>query len=212
MGHFTPGRRQLFTVAGLTATAMLRLHPAFSAADAAVIAPIQALCDSLLTMMKAGTRTPFSRRFDMLAPAVDRALDTATILQNSVGPIWNTLTPDQHSALSEAFRRYTINSYVNSFDSFNGQRFVIAPDTRTVGADQIVQTKIVLASGETHELDYVMRQSGTGWRAVDVLTDGAISRVATQRSDFRSLVMRGGGSALLASLQHKAADLAGSPS
>jgi phospholipid transport system substrate-binding protein len=52
-----------------------------------------------------------------------------------------------------------------------------------------------------------MRQTGSGWKAVDVLAEGSISRVATQRSDFRALVMRGGSDALLASLQKKATDL-----
>jgi phospholipid transport system substrate-binding protein len=159
--------------------------------------------------MKAGTaKTPFSQRFEMLAPAVDRALDLGTILQVSVGAIWSTLSADQHAALMDAFRRYTINSYVNSFDSFNGQRFVVDPNTRAVGANQVVSTKIVPVSGESHSLDYVMRQSGADWKAVDVLAEGSISRVATQRSDFRALVMRGGSDALVASLTQKANDLA----
>jgi phospholipid transport system substrate-binding protein len=52
-----------------------------------------------------------------------------------------------------------------------------------------------------------MHRSDGGWRATDVLADGSISRVAVQRSDFRTLLSRGGGSALLASLQKKVADL-----
>jgi phospholipid transport system substrate-binding protein len=181
---------------------------AHAATDPAVTAPIQGLCDTLLTVMKSGSATPFSQRFDMLAPAVDRALNLGTILQVSVGSMWSTLSADQHSSLLDAFRRYTINSYLSSFNSYDGQRFVIDPNLRTVGADQVVQTKIVPKSGDAHSLDYVMRQAGTDWKAVDVLAEGSISRVATQRSDFRSLVMRGGSDALLATLQKKAADLA----
>lgn len=200
------GRR--FLLIGSATAAMLRAGLASAVADPAPIAPIQGLCDALLTVMKAGTRTPFTQRFDMLAPAVDRALDMGTILQVSVGSMWNTLTPDQHSALLDVFRRYTINSYVSSFDTYNGQRFVVDPETRPVGANQVVQTKIVPTSGDSHSLDYVMRQTGADWKAVDVLAEGSISRVATQRSDFRSLVMRGGSDALQASLQKKASDLA----
>jgi phospholipid transport system substrate-binding protein len=200
------GRRFVLSAGVVAGLLRAGLHRA--AADPAVVAPIQGLCDSLLTVMKAGTRTPFTQRFDMLAPAVDRALDMGAILEVSVGSMWNTLTPDQHSALLDVFRRYTINSYVSSFDNFNGQRFVVDPQTRAVGANQVVQTKIVPTSGDSHSLDYVMRQSGSDWKAVDVLAEGSISRVATQRSDFRSLVMRGGSDALMASLQKKAADLA----
>jgi phospholipid transport system substrate-binding protein len=202
-------RRRLSVMGLAVAAAAAGNRTARAAGDAAVIAPIQGLCDALVTVMKAGTaKTPFSQRFEMLAPAVDRALDLGTILQVSVGAIWSTLSADQHAALMDAFRRYTINSYVNSFDSFNGQRFVVDPNTRAVGANQVVSTKIVPVSGESHSLDYVMRQSGADWKAVDVLAEGSISRVATQRSDFRALVMRGGSDALVASLTQKANDLA----
>ena len=54
-----------------------------------------------------------------------------------------------------------------------------------------------------------MRQEGSGWKAVDVLADGSISRVAVQRSDFRRLVSRGGAQALIESLNQKTNDLSG---
>ncbi|MBS0560245.1 MAG: ABC transporter substrate-binding protein [Proteobacteria bacterium] len=204
----TSRRRLLFL--GLGAVALLGSGGARAEADPAIVGPIKGLYDSLITVMKAGDKTPFAQRYDTLAPAIDRALDLPAILQVSVGPAaWNTLPPDQQAALLDAFRRYTISLYVSSFNNFNGQKFTIEPDLRTVGNDQIVQTKIVPASGDSHELDYVMRQVGGDWKAVDVLSEGAISRVATQRSDFRALLARGGGPALLASLQQKTNDLSG---
>jgi phospholipid transport system substrate-binding protein len=42
-----------------------------------------------------------------------------------------------------------------------------------------------------------------------VLTDGSISRVAVQRSDFRGLLNSGGTPALVAGLEHKVANLSG---
>jgi phospholipid transport system substrate-binding protein len=84
---------------------------------------------------------------------------------------------------------------------------VIAPTTRAVGNEQVVQTRIIPKTGDSHELDYVMREGGSGWRAVDVLADGTISRVAVQRSDFRRLMARGGPQALADSLRSKSVDL-----
>ena len=210
MRYVTAARRRWVTAVSAAAVAVsLFAFTVLGFADPAAVAPIQELCDSLLASMRAGSaKAPFAQRYDALARSVDGALDLATILQVSVGPIWNTLSPDEHAALMTAFRRYTVNSYLNSFDTFSGQKFVVSPDTRPSGTNQIVLTRIVPASGEGHEIDYVMRQSSTGWLAVDVLSDGTISRVATQRSDFRALVMRGGAPALLATLQRKADDLA----
>jgi phospholipid transport system substrate-binding protein len=54
-----------------------------------------------------------------------------------------------------------------------------------------------------------MRNGPSGWKAVDVLANGSISRVAVQRSDFRELLASGGVPALMAALQRKVANLSG---
>ena len=142
----------------------------------------------------------------MLAPVIDQTIDLTTILKASVGPAWDNLPPDQQATLLKAFRRYTIASYVNGFDE-NNQRFVINPDARASGNDQVVRTQLIMDSGDVHDLDHVMHQGPTGWRVVDILVDGAISRVAVQRSDFRQLIRRGGAPALAQSLDTKSAGL-----
>jgi phospholipid transport system substrate-binding protein len=180
------------------------------AAGSAVSAPIQQLYDALLAVMKAGSTISFSQRYDKLAPTIDAVFDLAGILQASVGLSWGTMSADQHATLLAAFRRYTIATYVANFDAFNGQRFEVSPDTRALpNSDQVVTSRIVPASGDTHRLDYVMRQTNGSWRVVDVLAEGTISRVAVQRSDFRHLLMQGGSAALVVSLQSKAVQLAG---
>jgi phospholipid transport system substrate-binding protein len=198
-------RRSL--IAATAAILMGATLPARALDSAAVVAPVQQLVDGLLKVMKAGPGTPFATRYDMLAPMIDETFDLAAILQESIGPSWSTLPPDQQTTLTDAFRRYTVATYVNNFNDFDGQQFVISPSLRAVGEEQVVQTQIVPKSGDSHELDYVMRQIGSGWRAVDVLADGSISRVAVQRSDFRRLLTRGGPQALVESLRAKSADL-----
>jgi phospholipid transport system substrate-binding protein len=81
---------------------------------------------------------------------------------------------------------------------------------RSVGnGDVIVSTEIIAADSTSNKLDYVMRNTASGWKAVDVLADGSISRVAVQRSDFRHLLNSGGAPALMAGLQQKVASLSG---
>jgi phospholipid transport system substrate-binding protein len=202
------------TLLGATLLAIGGLPRKAGAVDAsAVVAPIQQLCDGLVAVMHAGRAVPFEQRFDQLAPVVERALDLETILQVSVGPIWGMLPTDQKTMLEAAFRRYTIASYVNSFDNYTGQRFEVSPDLRELpNGEQEVNSRIIPRNGDPHLLDYVMRQGADGWRAVDVLLDGTISRVAVQRSDFRSLLNRGGAAALAKSLQEKTVDLSGGSS
>ncbi len=202
---FVRRRNLLAILAGAPVFAGL---PAFAGDSDPAAAPVQKLMDGLLNVMKAGTQTPFNQRYATLAPIIEATFDLDTILRDSVGSTWASLPPDQQSMLQDAFRKYTVSSYVNSFDSYKGQRFVVQPDTRQVAnGERVVQTEIIPKSGDKHELDYVMRDTGAGWRAVDVLADGAVSRVAVQRSDFRRLLSRGGASALAESLRTKSADL-----
>ena len=175
-------------------------------ADSTAIAPIHQLTDGLVRVMKAGRAAPFSQRFDMLAPVIDQTFDLTTILKASVGTAWDTLPHDQQATLLKAFRRYTVASYVNGFDE-NNEHFVINAEPRIDGDEQIVRIQIIPDLGEEHKLDHVMQRRPGGWRVVDVLADGAISRVAVQRSDFRQLMRKGGASALAQSLDTKSVDL-----
>ncbi len=179
------------------------------AADADAAAPIAALNRGLIAGMRAGKATPFPQRFATLAPLVEGAFDIPGILQASVGPRWSALPPAQQSQLLDVFRRFTVASYVANFDSFNGETLEVLPVSRNVGADQVVATQIVPSGGAPTRIDYVMRRTPAGWRAVDVLLNGSISRVAVQRSDFRSLLGSGDAGPLIQSLQRKTADLSG---
>jgi phospholipid transport system substrate-binding protein len=204
------GRRSLLGFLAIAAAVPLSRRALADTAAADATATIARFNEALLGAMKAGGRTDFSSRFQALAPAVDQAFDLPAVLSVSVGPSWASLPQDQQTRLLDAFRRYTVASYVANFDSYNGQNFTVAPDPRSLGADRvIVQSRITPVSGGATELDYVMKQTQSGWKVVDVLAAGSISRVAVQRSDFRHVLSNGGGDALLASLQRKTTDLSG---
>jgi phospholipid transport system substrate-binding protein len=179
---------------------------------------IQAFNDGLLAAMKAGDAASFERRYAMLAPVIDRVFDLPTILRNCVGPRWSALAETERVALLAAFRHFTISSYVANFSGYAGEKFeILAPSPATTG-ETVIRTRIVLTQGEAARIDYVLRHDaegvlphdGGGWRVVDVLLDGSISRVAVTRSDFRAALNEGGVASLIASLVRKAEELAAS--
>lgn len=180
------------------------------ATAASAFAPVQELDNALLVAMRQGQNTPFATRYQYLTPVIERVFDLNTILQRSVGLSFAGLPPEQKATLAAAFLRYTVSSYLANFDSYNGQNFQILPDIRPVGAgQQVVKTQLLRVNKDPIELDYVVAGGPSGWRIVDVLTNGTISRVAVQRSDFRELLVRGGVPALTASLNNKVASLSG---
>jgi len=177
-------------------------------APAGATAPIAALNAALREAMRAGRATPFAMRATRLRPAVERAFDLPAILAASVGPRFAAFADAAKAELLEAFTAFTVATWVGNFDADAGERFELAAETRVLGQDHVVSTRIVPPSGEPTRLDYVMRQGPAGWKAVDILLNGTISRVAVQRSDFRSLVAGGDPAPLLASLRSRTASLA----
>jgi len=203
-------RRGLFG-AGIAAAALIAAGaPARAQIDGSPAAPIQRLNNALLVAMQTGSSTSFAQRYQALEPVIEQVFNLDEVLGASVGLAWSTMSSAQKMQLLDAFRRYTVTSYAANFNSFNGQTFQIMPGTRTLSnGEVIVSTQLVRPGNSPLRLDYVMRNGPAGWQAVDVLTDGSISRVAVQRSDFRGLLMAGGVSALASGLEHKTANVAG---
>ena len=198
-------RRTLLALALLAAPA--GWASAARAQDASPTPPVQRLDDALLQIMRMGRRTSFAQRAAVLTPVVQQVYDLPQILRVSVGPRWSSFSAADQAKLLEVFTRYTVASYVANFDSYNGQHFKILAQSRAVGTDRIVETELVPTSGDPTRIDYQMRHTGTEWRVVDVLLDGSISRVAVQRSDFRSLLGGGGPDRLVSSLERKVSNL-----
>ncbi|HEY1432417.1 MAG TPA: ABC transporter substrate-binding protein [Stellaceae bacterium] len=200
-------RRTFLRLALCLTVAVLGSASAASASE--MTAPVEQLHTGLIEIMKAGKTAPFRQRYEKIAPVIGRTFDLDVIVRQVVGPRWAALPPDQQAAVGDAFRRYTIASYVSNFDDYSGERFEVLPGVAAVGNDRVVKTQIVTASGQAHVLAYVMRQTAGGWRIVDVLAEGSVSRVAAQRSEIRSVLSDGGGSGLLVSLHRKTAELSG---
>ena len=201
------GRRVLLRLMLVTIAVAVGWGRAASASE--ITAPVEQLHAGLMSIMKAGKTASFRQRYETIAPVIGQIFDLETILRQVVGPRWPSLPADQQAALADAFRRYTIASYVANFDTYSGQSFDTGPVVRPVGNDRVVETRIASAGGKVHALDYVMRQERGGWKVVDVLAEGSISRVASQRSEMRSLLADGGGAELLVSLRQKTAELSG---
>jgi phospholipid transport system substrate-binding protein len=176
---------------------------------ASATAPIVELNAALIAIMKAGDSTPFAKRYDLLAPAVDRVFDLSRIISISVGSYWGSLPATQQQKLRQVFRSFIIANYVSNFHTYNGDVAAVSPATRAVGAQQVVTSTFTKPSGDVLRIDYVMGQSANGWQVEDILLDGTISRVAVQRSDFSSLLSQGDATQLIASLEQKVSTLSG---
>ena len=67
----------------------------------------------------------------------------------------------------------------------------------------MVKSQIIKANGEPVKVDYLMRRNGDTWLISDIYLDGAISEVATRRSEFAVILKNGGIDGLIAALNSK---------
>jgi phospholipid transport system substrate-binding protein len=163
---------------------------------------VRALYDALLSTMKEGRTLGRSGRFAQLRPVIPRTFDLLTMARLSVGPSWATVTDAQRQQMAETFGRYIAAQCSDRFDSYSGEKLEVTEE-QPAPSGVIVRTRIVKASGEPVEVDYLLRQNGQSWLISDLYLDGAISEVATRRSEFAAILKRDGIDGLIAALDRK---------
>jgi phospholipid transport system substrate-binding protein len=164
---------------------------------------VQGLYDALLSTMKNGRTLGQSGRFTQLAPVIRRTFDIASMARLSIGPSWTGLSDAQRQQATESFGRYISAIYADRFDSYEGQKLEVTGE-QPATAGVMVRSQIIKANGEPVEVDYMMRHSGETWLISDIYLDGAISEVATRRSEFVTILRNDGIDGLIAALNRKA--------
>ncbi len=169
---------------------------------------VQGLYDALLNTMMNGRTLGQSGRFTQLDPVIRRTFDIASMARLSVGSSWAGLSEAQRQQVTESVGRYISAIYADRFDSYAGQRLEVTGE-QSAPSGVMVKSQIIKASGEPVKVDYMMRRRGEAWLISDVYLDGAISEVATRRSEFAAILRNDGIDGLIAALNRKADILTG---
>jgi phospholipid transport system substrate-binding protein len=164
---------------------------------------VQGLYDALLSTMKNGRTLGQSGRFAQLEPVILRTFDIPSMTRLSVGLAWAGLTEAQRQQVTGSFGRYISAIYADRFDSYAGQKLQVIGEQPTA-AGVMVRSQIVKTNGESVKVDYMMRRGGETWLISDIYLDGAISEVATRRSEFAAILKSQGIDGLIAALNRKA--------
>ena len=176
---------------------------AHAASDPA--ATVKHFYTTLTQTMERGPQLGDKGRYETLSPAIRHDFDLAAMAQMAVGPSWARLSPAERQQVTEAFARYTIATYADHFKA-NTERLEVA-GAKTTPYGTIVETKIVDSAGAATNVNYLLRQNGGEWQVTDIYLQGTISQIANLRSQFSSVVMRGGAKELIETLDRKTASL-----
>jgi len=161
---------------------------------------VSSLSDALLDTMKQAKELGVKGRYDKLSPVLAKTYDLPLMTRIAVGQNWDALTPEQQKAVVAAFTRMTTATYASRFDGFSGEQFVILQTVDQKNGDKIVKTQIIQSNGKPVALSYLVRNTGSDWRIIDVYLNGTISELANRRAEFGAVLKSGGADGLVSSL------------
>lgn len=162
----------------------------------------------LLDVLKNAEQLGYAGRLEKLKPAVADAFDVSFMAEKAIGKHWKGLSDADKARWTTLFQEYTAATYAGNFDHFAGQHFETSGEEPSQNDTTIVHTKLIDPGGEDTELDYRLQQTPAGPRIVDIYLKGTVSQLALQRSDFTSVLDRGGLDALVTTIRAKMDDLA----
>lgn len=167
---------------------------------------IERLNAALMDVMR-NAGVGYRGRAQRLQPVLVSTYDLAQMGQVAVGRTWAATPPDQQRQLVDLFTQSTVASYASRFNGYNGERFEVLGEQQAANGMVMVRTQIVRSNDRPVPINYLMRPQGNAWRVVDVFLDSAISEVARRRSEFGSVIARGGMESLLQTLRDRIAQI-----
>lgn len=129
--------------------------------------------------------------------------DFERMAKEAAGKNWRNATPEQKKTLVAEFRNLLVNTYTNTFKSYQDQTVEVLPLLSPVDANEVtVKTLIAKPGAESISVDYEMEKTAQGWKAFDLTVDG-VSLVITYRSTFDEIVEQSGINGLIKNLVDK---------
>ncbi len=159
----------------------------------------------LLATMKRAKDLGYAGRYKKLAPVVSRAFDLSYLGRRAAGRRWRSFSQAQKTRYAKAFGALSISSHASRFKGFSGESFrQLSVDDPGRGY-RLVRTEIVRPGKSAIKVAYLMQRRGGRWKIIDVFLKGAISEVATRRSEFSAVLRDKGIDMLIRDIERKAA-------
>lgn len=124
---------------------------------------------------------------------LNRSFDMKTIGRFALGRYWRTASAEQRKEYQELFRKMIVEVYSRRFGEYDGQNLEIRGSKADSDKDITVESFIMSPSNNQKiRVDWRIRNKDGQYKVIDVMVEG-VSMALTQRSDFSSVIQRGGG-------------------
>ncbi len=123
---------------------------------------------------------------------LEDSFDMRTIARFALGRYWRTASDSQRNEYVKLFNKMVIEVYTQRFDEYSGQKFSVVSARPEGKKDAVVTSVISSPSGPDVQVDWRVRYKNNRYQIVDVVVEG-VSMSLTQRSEFSTVIQRGGG-------------------
>jgi phospholipid transport system substrate-binding protein len=141
------------------------------------------------------------RRFRELADLLDRVVDVDLVGRLVLGRHWQAASEAQRQEYARLFRDYLRDGLARRFGAYTGSERFTVTGSREAGDDTLVGTRVTLAGQSAPvDVEWRVRREGDRLVVIDVVAAG-VSMLVTNRSQFDTLVAKGGLDGLLAQMR-----------
>lgn len=168
--------------------------------------PVEHLYAVLLECLQQADALGLEGRRNKIAPAVASGYDLPFMAEKILGRHWNALGDGDHTRWTDSFGGLTVATYAERMTGFTGQVFEVLRVEPSQHGTAVVYTQVVTPKEEPIAINYRMRDSGDGWRIIDVYLNGTVSELALRRSEYAAVLQRDGFEKLVASIDQKVQD------
>jgi phospholipid transport system substrate-binding protein len=174
--------------------------------EPAIHAPVNELHTSLLSIMENADTKTFQERYDVMEEVVVKHFNSPLISKVILSRHWKTLEEQSQSEFIDLFNRLTISTYVNRFDSFNGESFKNLSIEQMKENRFMVKTEFVRTNDVPVSFNYIVQNDDGEWKIISVIANG-INDLSLKRADYSAIIKEKGFDALIVSLKVKISDL-----
>ena len=137
-------------------------------------------------------KVPRAERLMRFRQLFQADFDGPGIARFVLGRYWRSASEQEQQEYLKLFEDYVVFVYGTRLSKFNGETFKLL-GSRTDESGTIVSTDIISPSGEAPiKVDWQLIADHGSFKINDVIIEG-ISMLATQRSEFASVIQRHGG-------------------
>lgn len=194
-GKYPPA---LVTLVGL---GTLATTPALAAPSESPEVTLNRGLAELLSQVKGRNNTDPIELSKRVRPILEKFFNFESLTRKALGAGWKDLTPAQQTQSVKLFSEIIIRSYTSKFDPSSqveinfSKALDLAPGRKEVPAAAKYQGAVVAVA-------YRVEAATDGWRVYDVIIEG-VSLAQNYRAQFEAIRQKGGGDALIRSMEEK---------